>query len=99
MRTHKLDKEEREILTSVERGEWRAVKLTAKEKERYIKAARNTLRKDRRINIRLAQSDLEGLKLAAVREGVPYQTLISSFLHKYVTRQWPEAFQAKIGRA
>ena len=95
MGTHRLDKEEREILASVERGEWRSVRLTDKEKERYTEAARNTLRKDRRINIRLSQSDLEGLKLAAVREGVPYQTLVASVLHKYVTHQWPAAFRAK----
>ena len=83
----KLDKEEKQLLASVERGEWRPVKLTAKEKSRYIQAARNTLRKNQRINIRLCQNDLEGLKLVAVREGLPYQTLITSVLHKYVTTQ------------
>ena len=92
MRSCRLDKEEREILASVERGEWRPVKLTAKEKERYRQIARNTLRKNQRINIRLSQNDLDGLKLAAVREGMPYQTLITSVLHKYLTRQWPGVF-------
>jgi predicted DNA binding CopG/RHH family protein len=92
----RLDESEKELLASVERGEWRSVKLTTKEKERYIQAARHTLKKDQRINIRLSQMDLEGLKLAAVREGMPYQTFIASILHKYLTRQWPEAFNLKM---
>jgi predicted DNA binding CopG/RHH family protein len=54
-------------------------------------AAANYLRKDAKINIRLSQFDLEGLKRLAVREGLPYQTLISSILHKYVTHYLNEA--------
>ena len=88
MKHIKLDKDEREVLESVERGAWKRVSLTSKEKARYIQAARNTLKKDRRINIRLSQNDLEGLKLTAVRQGLPYQTLVTGILHQYVTRQW-----------
>jgi len=83
----RLDKEEQEILDSVERGEWKPAKLTQTERERYIQMARNTLRKDKRINIRVSRSDLEGLQTQAVQEGIPCQTLVSSILHKYVTGQ------------
>ena len=78
----RLKHEERELLASVERGEWRpAGKAVMK---RYVRVARHTLKKDRRVNIRLAQADLEGIQTRAFEEGLPYQTLISSVLHKYV---------------
>ena len=79
----RLNPEERELLKSVERGEWRPAGKTAL--KRYVRAARHTLKKDRRVNIRLAQVDLEGIQTKAFEEGLPYQTLISSVLHKYVT--------------
>ena len=81
----KLMKAERELLTAVERGEWRSVKNLEKERARYQKYARATLKKDRRINIRLSQKDLEALQTLALEEGLPYQTLIASILHKYVS--------------
>ena len=79
----RLDREERALVKSVERGEWRsaASKTTVK---RYVQAARRTLKKDRRVNIRISQTDLENLRVRAYEEGLPYQTLISSVLHKYV---------------
>ena len=80
----KLTKEEQDLIASVEAGEWKSVKNFAAEKKRYMAIARHTLRKDKRINIRISQRDLEGLQMKAVREGIPYQTLISSVLHKYV---------------
>jgi predicted DNA binding CopG/RHH family protein len=79
----RLNPEERELLKSVERGEWRPAGQAAL--RRYVRAARHTLKKDRRVNIRLAQVDLEGIQTKAFEEGLPYQTLISSVLHKYVT--------------
>ena len=81
----RLDKEEKILQASVEKGEWRSVRPSKMELQRYAAYARNTLRKNRRINIRLAQMDLEALQSKAVQEGIPYQTLISSLLHKYVT--------------
>lgn len=81
----KLDREERELLASVERGEWRSAAVHKSALRRYVQAARRTLKKDRRVNIRLSQGDLDGLQVRAVEEGLPYQTLISSVLHKYVT--------------
>ena len=81
----KLDGEERKLLASVERGEWRSGVVHKSALRRYVQAARRTLKKNRRVNIRLSQADLDGLHVRAVEEGLPYQTLISSVLHKYVT--------------
>jgi predicted DNA binding CopG/RHH family protein len=80
----RLNPEERELLKSMERGEWRSAASKAVVK-RYVQAARRTLKKDRRINIRVSQADLEDLRVRAFEEGLPYQTLVSSVLHKYVT--------------
>lgn len=81
----KLTQEEQELRTAVERGEWRSLKHLEKERARYRGYARATLKKDRRINIRLSQKDLEALQTLALEEGIPYQTLIASILHKYVS--------------
>jgi len=80
----RLDREEQTLLKSVERGEWRSAASKAAVK-RYVHAARRTLKKDRRVNIRISQLDLEDLRVRAFEEGLPYQTLISSVLHKYVS--------------
>lgn len=80
----KLTKEESDILESVERGEWRRIPNFKKESARYREAARSTLRKDKRVNIRMTERDLVHFQKEAVHEGLPYQTLISSVLHKYI---------------
>ena len=82
----KLTKEEQAILESAEGGEWRSVSNFAEEKHRYEEAARGTLRKDKRVNIRMTERDLLHFKKKAAEEGIPYQTLISSILHKYISR-------------
>lgn len=79
----RLNPEEQALLKSVERGEWRPTGKAAL--KRYVRAARQTLKKDRRVNIRLSEADLEGMRVRAFHEGLPYQTLIASVLHKYVT--------------
>ena len=79
----KLDAEEKELLDSVERGEWKSVPNLKEEMALAKKAAANTLRKNARINIRISNVDLEHLKQKAAYEGIPYQTLIASILHKY----------------
>ena len=81
----KLTQEERALRIAVERGEWRSVKDLEKVRARYQGYARATLKKDRRINIRLSTKDLETLQMLAIEEGIPYQTLIASILHKYVS--------------
>lgn len=72
---------------SVENGEWKSVSNIENELKRYQTIAKNTLKKDQRINIRLATKDLLGIQKKAIQEGLPYQTLISNVLHKYVTGQ------------
>ena len=84
----KLDAEERELLRSIDRGEWKPVANQEAERKRYQAYAHYTLqklRKVRRVNIRLTQSDLNKMQYKALEEGIPYQTLMASVLHKYVT--------------
>ena len=81
----KLDEEEVKILRDFERGELTSINNFKEEKRQLEEAAHNFLQKDRRINIRISSRDLETLQKKAVQEGMPYQTLISSTLHKFVT--------------
>ena len=80
----KLDKEEKELLESFERDEWKPVANQESETERYREYARATFKKDMRVNIRISKKDLDALQSRALEEGIPYQTLIGSVLHKYV---------------
>ncbi len=80
----KLTKEEKDILESVERGEWRCIPDFDREAKRYEEYARATLRKDKRVNIRMTERDIVRFRKKAIEEGLPYQTLISSVLHKYI---------------
>jgi predicted DNA binding CopG/RHH family protein len=86
----KLSKKEKELLESVERGEWESVSNFEIEAKRYQEYAKATFRKDKRINIRISEKDLVNLQKKALQEGLPYQTLISSVLHKYITGQFKE---------
>jgi predicted DNA binding CopG/RHH family protein len=81
----KLDKEELELLESVDKGEWRSINPTPALLRKLQKSARAGLSKDRRINIRLPSRVLEGIQLRAIEEGIPYQTLISSILFKFAS--------------
>ena len=90
MSTFKLAKNEKEILDAFEGGEYKSV-LTNKRKKLLAEAAENTFKKDKRINIRLSSRDLEALQRRALREGVPYQTLVSSVLHKYISGNLKES--------
>jgi predicted DNA binding CopG/RHH family protein len=85
MKKLKLEEEEKEILESFERDEWEPVQDLEKEVKKHQVYARNTLRKDKRINIRISSKDLEELQLVAVEDGIPYQTLISSILHRFLS--------------
>jgi predicted DNA binding CopG/RHH family protein len=87
----KLDHDEKDILDSVERGEWRSIKGAKRERNRYARYARATFRKDRRLNIRISSKDLEAIQKRALEEGLPYQTLISSLLHKFASGRLKEA--------
>ncbi len=80
----KLTKEEKEILDSFEKGEWVPVADLSKRKKELAEYARNTLRKDKRLNIRISERDLIELQRKAVKEGLPYQTYVSSIIHKFI---------------
>ncbi len=84
----KLDAKERGLLGSVDRGEWRSVRGLKGERKRYGRYAVATFR---RVNIRISGKDLEAIQKRALEEGLPYQTLISSLLHKYVSGRLREA--------
>ncbi|CAN5244805.1 CopG family antitoxin [soil metagenome] len=80
----KLDQEEKEILVAFESGKLKRTKRAKALQERHRQYADTMFRKDARINIRLSSRDLRGLQKRALAEGIPYQTLIASVLHKYV---------------
>lgn len=91
MKNSKLTTEEQDLLSSVDRGEWRTTPQFAKRKQELSKIAKATLRKEKRLNIRISERDLKELQLKALHEGLPYQTFVSSILHKYVNGSLVEA--------
>jgi predicted DNA binding CopG/RHH family protein len=80
----KLSKEEKQILDDFEAGQFKSI-LTSKRRKILQTTAEETFKKDKRINIRISSRDLESLQRRALEEGIPYQTLVSSVLHKYVS--------------
>ena len=84
---NKLDSEEKEILEAFECGQIKRDKGVSKKIAEHQKYAEATFKKDARINIRLSSRDLRALQARALKEGIPYQTLVSSVLHKYVDGQ------------
>lgn len=85
----KTDAYETELLSAFERGALKSV-ATRAELAKFKSAARATAIKDRRVNIRLSSGDLQDIQVKALEEGLPYQTLIASVLHKYVSGQLSE---------
>ena len=83
------DDEERDLITAYESGEFRPVEDQLRAKQAAVQAARRYMRKDARVNIRVSTADLEMLKRRAAEEGLPYQSLIASVLHKYVSGRAP----------
>ena len=79
------DKEEQELSESVERGEWRSVPNLKEEIMKAKEYARATFAKNQRMNLRISKKDLDALKIKAMEEGMPYQTLAASVLHKYLS--------------
>jgi len=80
-----LDRYEKQILSAFETGKLKSTVISAASLRRYQVYARATLAKNKRVNIRLSTQDLSEIQTRAVEDGVPYQTLISSVLHKFVT--------------
>ncbi len=86
----KFDEEELKILRDFERGEFESIKNFQNEKKQLEEAAGSTLMKNKRINIRISSRDLTRIQKKAAIEGIPYQTLISSTLHKFITGKLKE---------
>jgi predicted DNA binding CopG/RHH family protein len=84
MSKRKLPKDEQELLDAVEVGEYESVLTEARKKE-LQDAASLTFKKDKRINIRISNRDLAAIQSKASEEGIPYQTLVSSIIHKYIS--------------
>jgi predicted DNA binding CopG/RHH family protein len=84
MNKAKLDQEERDLLDEFESGNFTST-LTEKRKSEIQTPAEDTFKKDKRINIRLSGHDLSAIQRRALEEGIPYQTLVASVLHKYVS--------------
>jgi predicted DNA binding CopG/RHH family protein len=78
--------EEQKLLTSFKAGEWKSVADLEKAKKLYRKYAANTLAKAKNVNLRLTEKTVLKLKARAAVEGIPYQTLMSSILHKYANQ-------------
>ena len=89
---------EEELLAAYEAGKLKSV-ATRGELSKLRAAARATAIKDRRVNVRLSAGDLQDIQVRALEEGMPYQTLIASVLHKYVTGRLEERKAPASGRA
>ncbi len=76
--------DEEQLLKEYENGEWLRAEEQAEEIARYRQAAKVTMTKNKRINIRLSEKDPDILKIRALEEGIPYQTLIAHIIHKYI---------------
>ena len=95
MSMNKFDQEEQEIVGAFESGKLKRVANAEKVLEQHQVVAQATFKKDARINIRLSSRDLRALQTRALQEGLPYQTLVSSVLHKFIEGQLVERAGAK----
>ena len=84
----KIKGEDKEILEAYERGTFKSIPNIKKEIARYREYAKSALRKNKRINIRISETDIVHIQRKAVESGLPYQTLISSILHKYINNRF-----------
>lgn len=84
MKKNTLDQEEQSLLDAFESGDYQST-LTAERKAALESLAAETFKKDKRINIRISHRDLQAIQSRAQREGIPYQTLVSSIIHKYLS--------------
>jgi len=90
---------EKQISEDYEKGRFRSVDPSKAELKHFREAARATFVKNRRVNIRLSSSDLIDIQTRAAEEGVPYQTLIASVLHKFVAGRFTEKASRLITRS
>ncbi len=97
MNKEKLSQEEKTLLDAVESGEYESTLTKSRRKE--LEAAANlTFKKDKRINIRISNRDLVAIQSRAIEEGIPYQTLVSSIIHKYISGSLQDLTASKSGK-
>jgi predicted DNA binding CopG/RHH family protein len=89
-----LTEEEKDILESFEKGEWHSKGNIEQRKKELQEYAQNTLKKGKRINIKISENDLEAIKIMALDEGIPFKILIASIVHKYVSGKLIEGSKA-----
>ncbi|BBL34149.1 hypothetical protein Nstercoris_00378 [Nitrosomonas stercoris] len=97
MNKEKLSQEEKGLLDAVESGEYEST-LTELRKKELEAAANLTFKKDKRINIRISNRDLVAIQSKATEEGIPYQTLVSSIIHKYISGSLQDLTANKSGK-
>lgn len=97
MNKGKLSQEEKTLLDDVESGEYEST-LTKSRKKELEAAANLTFKKDKRINIRISNRDLVAIQSRAIEEGIPYQTLVSSIIHKYISGSLQDLTASKSGK-
>ena len=87
----KLDAFEKDMLDAYERGEFKSTSPSKASLAKFKAAATATFLKEKRVNIRLSTPDLMDIQARALEEGMPYQTLIASVLHKFVSGRLVES--------
>jgi len=85
MKMPKLTKTEKNLLESYENDEWTSIVTNKHVFQKYQDIAKASFKKDKRINIRISTKDLEDIQKTAIKEGIPYQTLVASIIHKFNT--------------
>jgi len=85
--------EEKDLLESIEKDEWKSIRNRNQLINELKETATNTMLKDQRMNIRIGKRDLDGIKERALEEGIPYQTLVASIIHKYVNGKLKEVVE------
>lgn len=91
MKQSNLGKEELSLKESIERGEWKSSPESREEIGKLTAYAKESLKKDKRVNIRISTADLEALQAIAIEDGIPCQTLMSSILHRYASGRFVDS--------
>ena len=91
-----IDNEEQRLIKSLENDDWKSTENIENWKTVLSQAATSTIAKNHRMNIRITKNDLDGIKIKAAEEGIPYQTLVASIIHKYVTGRLTEKTPGKV---
>ena len=89
-----LDEDEQALLEAFEAGHFESI-LTPERKVSIAKSAAATFKKDKRINIKISSRDLSAIQRRALEEGIPYQALVSSIIHKYISGSLHDALSNK----